>query len=259
MQCAVVMAFQLILETSFIVDQQAMFATIPFGGVPSIASSDPQSPLEPRSPKVGQAESASDQIEQPTNIHISSGSHEEASNESNVETVEKLIVSSEPEPYNPAIFSGFSSISDSLKRAMGESFLLTSPYLSLSSYFGHESDLSGLVAKSDSIPSTLQAVYQFDEEVRGSSDGENSVHEQSVSHQSTLEGLGFHETAPNDTGDTMQKKPPLDSQSILVLMSSRNALKGTMCEQSHFSHIVFYKNFDVPLGKFLQENLLNQV
>ncbi|XP_050945554.1 putative 1-phosphatidylinositol-3-phosphate 5-kinase FAB1D isoform X2 [Cucumis melo] len=220
-QCAVVMAFQLILETSFIVDQQAMFATIPFGGVPSIASSDPQSPLEPRSPKVGQAESASDQIEQPTNIHISSGSHEEASNESNVETVEKLIVSSEPEPYNPAIFSGFSSISDSLKRAMGE-------------------------------------IYQFDEEVRGSSDGENSVHEQSVSHQSTLEGLGFHETAPNDTGDTMQKKPPLDSQSILVLMSSRNALKGTMCEQSHFSHIVFYKNFDVPLGKFLQENLLNQ-
>ncbi|XP_038899624.1 putative 1-phosphatidylinositol-3-phosphate 5-kinase FAB1D [Benincasa hispida] len=260
-QCAVVMAFHLILETSFLVDQRAMFATIPFGGVPAIVSSDPRSPLEPCSPNVGQAENASDKSEQPTdsmNIYISSGAHEEASNGSNLESVEKLIMSSEPEPYNPAIFSGFSSITDSLKRVMGESFLLPSPYQSLSSYFGHGSDLSGLVPKSDSIPSTPQASDQFDVEVRGSSDEENLVHEQSVSHQSTLEALGFHETVPNYSEDTMQKKTSLDSQSILVLMSSRNALKGTMCEQSHFSHIVFYKNFDVPLGKFLQENLLNQ-
>uniref|UniRef100_A0A0A0K755 1-phosphatidylinositol-3-phosphate 5-kinase n=2 Tax=Cucumis sativus TaxID=3659 RepID=A0A0A0K755_CUCSA len=257
-QCAVVMAFHLILETSFIVDQRAMFATIPFGGVPATASSDRQSPLEPRSPNVGKAESASDKSEQPTNICISRGSHEETSTGSNMELAEKLIMSSEPEPYNPAIFSGFSSISDSLKRVMGESFLSSSPYQSLSSYFGHGSDLSGLVAKSGSIPSTPQAVYQFDVEVKGSSDEENSVHESSVSHQSTLEGLGFHETALNYSVDTMQKKMSLDSQSILVLMSSRNALKGAICEQSHFSHIVFYKHFDVPLGKFLQENLLNQ-
>lgn len=259
-QCAVVMAFHLILETSFLVDQRAMFATIPFGGVPAIVSSDPQAPLEPCSQNVRQAENSSDKSEQltdSTNVYISNGSHEEASNGLNLESVEKLM-SSEPEPYNPAIFSGFSSISDSLKRVMGESFLLSSPYQSLSSYFGHGSDLSGLVAKSDSVSSTPQAADQFDVEVRGSSDEENSVHEQSVSHQSTLEGLGFHETAPNYSEDTMQKKTSLDSQSILVLMSSRNALKGTMCEQSHFSHIVFYKNFDVPLGKFLQENLLNQ-
>ncbi|KAL8459581.1 hypothetical protein ACS0TY_036908 [Phlomoides rotata] len=50
----------------------------------------------------------------------------------------------------------------------------------------------------------------------------------------------------------------LDSESILVLMSSRNASRGTVCEQSHFSHIKFYRSFDVPLGKFLHDNLLNQ-
>ncbi|XP_023535373.1 putative 1-phosphatidylinositol-3-phosphate 5-kinase FAB1D [Cucurbita pepo subsp. pepo] len=225
-QIAVVMAFHLMLETSFLVDQRAMFATIPFGGVPATVSSDPQSPLEPCSPNA-----------------------QGASNGSNLEG----------EPYNPAIFSGLSSISDSLKRVMGESFFLASPCQSFSSYFGHGKDLSGLVAKSDSIPSTPPGADQFDVEVRGSSDEENSIHEQFVPHQSTFdEGFGFHETAPNYSEDKLQKKTPFDSQSILVLMSSRNALKGTMCEQSHFSHIVFYKNFDAPLGKFLQENLLNQ-
>lgn len=261
-QCAVVMAFHLILETSFLVDQQAMFATIPFGGVPAIVSPCPQSPLEPCSPNVREVENATDISEPPADsadIYISNGSHEEASNGSSLESVEKLIIS-EPEAYNPAIFSGFSSISDSLKRVLGESFLLSSPYQSLSSYFGHGRDQSGLDAKSDSIPSTPQAADILDVEVRGSSsDEENPVHEQSVVQQPTLESLGVRETAPNCSEDTMQKKTSLDSQSILVLMSSRNALKQAMCEQSHFSHILFYKNFDVPLGKFLQENLLNQV
>ncbi|KAK6114759.1 hypothetical protein DH2020_007028 [Rehmannia glutinosa] len=50
----------------------------------------------------------------------------------------------------------------------------------------------------------------------------------------------------------------LDSESMLVLMSSRNASRGTICEHSHFSHIKFYRSFDVPLGKFLRDNLLNQ-
>ncbi|XP_022972867.1 putative 1-phosphatidylinositol-3-phosphate 5-kinase FAB1D isoform X1 [Cucurbita maxima] len=260
-QRAVVMAFHLILETSFLVDQRAMFATIPFGGVSTMVSPDPQSPLEPCSSNILQVENANDKSEIPTDsmdIFISRRPREESSKGSNLEPVEKPIIPSELEPYNPAILSGFSSISDSFKKVMGESFLLSSTHHSLSSYFGHERDRIGLVPKSDSIPSTPQATNRFDVQVRGSSDEENSGHKQSSSHQSTLEGLGFHENAPNCSEETMQKNSSLDSQSILVLISSRNALKGTMCEQSHFWHIVFYRNFDVPLGKFLQENLLNQ-
>ncbi|KAL4583281.1 hypothetical protein LXL04_007851 [Taraxacum kok-saghyz] len=50
----------------------------------------------------------------------------------------------------------------------------------------------------------------------------------------------------------------LDSESILVLMSRRNVTRGTTCKQSSFSCIKFYRNFDVPLGNFLRDNLLNQ-
>lgn len=49
------------------------------------------------------------------------------------------------------------------------------------------------------------------------------------------------------------------AEGILVLMSRWNSSTGSICEQSHFSHIKFYRNFDVPLGIFLKDNLLNQV
>lgn len=50
-----------------------------------------------------------------------------------------------------------------------------------------------------------------------------------------------------------------DSKSILVLMSSLCKSKGTICEQSHLSRIKYYGNFDVSLGRFLQDILLNKV
>jgi 1-phosphatidylinositol-3-phosphate 5-kinase len=71
-----------------------------------------------------------------------------------------------------------------------------------------------------------------------------------------VKDVNYNEDQIQSEGDV---NAVLDSQSILVLMSRRNALRGTVCEQSHFSHIMFYKNFDVPLGKFLRDNLLNQV
>lgn len=67
----------------------------------------------------------------------------------------------------------------------------------------------------------------------------------------------------DNDGDRLPNKDEicavLDSESILVLTSSRNASRGTICEKSHFSHIKFYRSFDVPLGTFLHHNLLNQV
>ncbi|KAK1311067.1 1-phosphatidylinositol-3-phosphate 5-kinase FAB1B [Acorus calamus] len=50
----------------------------------------------------------------------------------------------------------------------------------------------------------------------------------------------------------------LDPQGILVLLSRRNEKSGAVCEQSHLSRIQFYRNFDVSLGRFLHDNLLNQ-
>ncbi|XP_037488300.1 putative 1-phosphatidylinositol-3-phosphate 5-kinase FAB1D [Triticum dicoccoides] len=50
----------------------------------------------------------------------------------------------------------------------------------------------------------------------------------------------------------------LDSQSILILMSSQCIAKQVICEQSHLSRINYYGNFDVSLGRYLQDILQNQ-
>ncbi|XP_059297462.1 putative 1-phosphatidylinositol-3-phosphate 5-kinase FAB1D [Lycium ferocissimum] len=47
-------------------------------------------------------------------------------------------------------------------------------------------------------------------------------------------------------------------ESISVMMSSCNAKRGTKCEHIALSRIKFYQDTDIPLGKFLQDNLLNQ-
>jgi len=52
---------------------------------------------------------------------------------------------------------------------------------------------------------------------------------------------------------------PSDEQSILVSLSSRCVWKGTVCERSHLFRIKYYGSFDKPLGRFLQDNLFDQV
>ncbi|KAL4280932.1 hypothetical protein GQ457_03G009690 [Hibiscus cannabinus] len=47
-------------------------------------------------------------------------------------------------------------------------------------------------------------------------------------------------------------------QSILVSISSRCVLKGTLCERSRLLRIKFYGSFDKPLGRYLQDDLFDQ-
>jgi 1-phosphatidylinositol-3-phosphate 5-kinase len=51
----------------------------------------------------------------------------------------------------------------------------------------------------------------------------------------------------------------LDSHSILILMSSQCITKQGTGDQSHLSRIKYYGNFDVSLGRYLQEILQSQV
>lgn len=48
-------------------------------------------------------------------------------------------------------------------------------------------------------------------------------------------------------------------QSILVSFSSRCVLKGTVCERSRLLRIKFYGSFDKPLGRYLRDDLFDQV
>lgn len=49
------------------------------------------------------------------------------------------------------------------------------------------------------------------------------------------------------------------NQSILVSFSSRCVLNGNVCERSRLLRIKFYGCFDKPLGRYLQDDLFDQV
>ncbi|XP_057767930.1 LOW QUALITY PROTEIN: 1-phosphatidylinositol-3-phosphate 5-kinase FAB1B-like [Salvia miltiorrhiza] len=51
---------------------------------------------------------------------------------------------------------------------------------------------------------------------------------------------------------------PSDHQSILVSLSTRCVLKGSVCERAHLFRIKYYGNFDKPLGRFLRDHLFDQ-
>ncbi|XP_022718206.1 putative 1-phosphatidylinositol-3-phosphate 5-kinase FAB1D isoform X1 [Durio zibethinus] len=272
-QYAVVIAYHLILETSFLIDQKTMFSTIPFTGIADMLPIDREShALEIGNVSVpcldeSTAETGSHEID----IPISTGFQEEGyhiNGEINGDQIAEsgLDYSSafSLEPYNPAIFSGLSSISASLKKVIGNNFPLasTAPYRLLSAYFG----LNGRESKlTEAVPTmkSFEVSEQFDVESKSGPEEEKSLDDaQPQSFLVSIEVPLNLKVNGNHNEEKMQKKEDintmLDSQSILVLMSSRNSSRGTICEQSHFSHIMFYKNFDVPLGKFLQDNLLNQ-
>lgn len=53
--------------------------------------------------------------------------------------------------------------------------------------------------------------------------------------------------------------PPSDGQSILVSLTTRCVWKGVVCERAHLFRIKYYRTFDKPLGRFLQDDLFDQV
>ncbi|RCV14734.1 hypothetical protein SETIT_3G002200v2 [Setaria italica] len=62
----------------------------------------------------------------------------------------------------------------------------------------------------------------------------------------------------DNTSDVDEVDDVLESQSILILLSSQCITKQVICEQSHLSRIKYYGNSDVSLGRYLQDILQNQ-
>ncbi|URE26758.1 Phosphatidylinositol-4-phosphate 5-Kinase [Musa troglodytarum] len=98
-----------------------------------------------------------------------------------------------------------------------------------------------------------------------------SDHENPVS--SDVSGEMIDETGPvgdlteavdADACSTVESKPQddmesvLNSQSIIVLLSKQCTIKGVICRQSHLSRIKYYGHFDISIGRFLRDILLNQ-
>lgn len=177
-------------------------------------------------------------------IPITNGFHDEGTHSMGFE--EESLLSYEP--YNHVIFSGFSTLSASLKKAIGDGFPLFSNFNGTETEGHHDTSVD--------ISSSPEAIDNCDIEAKGSSDEEKALNNEKLQFSSldTQKSYDNEEQVNKDEIRTV-----MDSDSILVLLSRRNASRGTICEQNHFSHIKFYRNFDVPLGKFLRDNLLNQV
>ncbi|CAI9764065.1 unnamed protein product [Fraxinus pennsylvanica] len=239
-RCAVVMAYHLMLETSFLLDQRAMFSTIPLN-------------------KENNAETDSSLS---LDIPISDGFHETGPH--NLISLSEGNSSFSFEPYSPATFPGL-SLSVSLKKVMDDSFpLFSDSSQSMSCQLGfdgrnHEDHVEHEVKKSSSVE-----VMDHDDTMPILRSEEQNLlcnvepHLPPGCSVESLDTLDNSDKAEDQMNNKDEISSILDSESILVLMSKRNASSGTVCEQSHFSHIKFYRNFDDPLGKFLWENLLNQ-
>ncbi|KAL8171587.1 hypothetical protein V2J09_023391 [Rumex salicifolius] len=89
------------------------------------------------------------------------------------------------------------------------------------------------------------------------SEGAPGVGEVATESSSLQHDAKTHQEEP---GSSKEEFPPSqsDNQSILVSLSSRCFLKGTVCERSHLFRIKYYGSFDKPLGRYLQDHLFDQ-
>ncbi|KAK4352678.1 hypothetical protein RND71_028196 [Anisodus tanguticus] len=258
---AIIVAYNLILETSFLLDQKAMFSTLPLSlevnltlGNETPSVSDGQGIISNSEEHVGETSSSCT-----VDIPISNGFHEEISHKSDAES-ESLLY----EPYNPVVLSGLSSISSSVRRIVVDKFpLFSTSRQSVSSYLSFNGATKDDQIQADVQVSNVPDLIHTDAEQETSSDDvkapeKEQLHTPLVSQVESLEleGSGEKLEDQEDMKDNMASL--LDSESILVLMSRRNASRGTMCEHNRFSRIKFYQDFDIPLEKFLRDNLLNQ-
>ncbi|CAH8352349.1 unnamed protein product [Eruca vesicaria subsp. sativa] len=225
-QDSFLLAYHLILEASFLADRQTMFSTILTKEATSCAGETEKTPLSPSPGK-----SAFEAIDIPSSNGFDVRSIQ-INGESNGENAENWDAGGDHvfshEPYNPVIFSGFSSLFARLSKLVEnrESVPVTV-----------DTDISN-ISHLDSIGESVEDTTEKDEKTL-SLDPELPVN--------TNSDDGERSPTENDIETT------LESQSILVLVSKRNALKGIMCDQSHFSHIKFYKHFDVRLDRFLRD------
>nr|XP_043615488.1 putative 1-phosphatidylinositol-3-phosphate 5-kinase FAB1D isoform X2 [Erigeron canadensis] len=265
-QFAVIMAYHLILENSFILNQRAMFSTTAPNGMAIFSNKDKEitpsvinQPLydnldDPNVPITNDSSSDTDLIST-VDIPISNGSDE---NESDNLGLEGSTLSSY-EPYDPIVLSGLSSLSSSWQKVVGFP-LFDTAHQSMSAYLGYNGvNTNKHTQASVNELSSPEAVETDGSEVKVDL-SQADTHENGHIYSSAT--LRNSSSEARETEEHLQRKNDIsavfDSESILVLMSRRNVIRGTTCKQSSFSCIKFYRHFDVPLGKFLRDNLLNQ-
>ncbi|XP_042507573.1 putative 1-phosphatidylinositol-3-phosphate 5-kinase FAB1D isoform X2 [Macadamia integrifolia] len=294
-QCAVLAAYHLILETSFHVDQRAMFSVFHYNGLangcltnqPEIVGVEDCKakttlPCITNSPRVREFRENSVDERVPTNSQLVLGGNDSSSVSSPTIIVsnngfgENVLTSHDKsdngdvhhpeisyEPYTPKILPGqfVSSLSASLKKVIGDDIPLDSStsYLYIPGLKGREQD-SQDVTILPVVKSPEQLKFCQMEEKGSANEVKPPDAEKAELLSACYEAASVQ--TKNGSNDEEQKQQSgaitvLDGQGILFLMSRRNILKGTVCEQSHLSRINFYRSSDMSLGRFLRDNILN--
>ncbi|KAF8411835.1 hypothetical protein HHK36_004394 [Tetracentron sinense] len=234
-QCVVVVAYHLILDTSFLIDQRSMLSTIHSSGVVNKILTGQQLPI------VGSGSLLD------TNISRLKESLAETDLSCTVEI---------------STSDGFcEERSPNLDLGLKDNSTLSGSSPDVNSYGNGAGEPDSHITAVVPI-TTPEAQDHCEMKANDSANGVKTPYEQAESLSSRYEVP--LETCKSDANsdDQIQYKDDisavLDAHSILVLMSSQNILSGTVCEHNHFSRIKYYRNFDIPLGRFLQDNLLNQ-
>ena len=158
-----------------------------------------------------------------------------------------------------------SSVSASLRKFLGDNI---SPltYGSISSYLGFNGKMSDNENTGSLVSPHLETFdYGEKENARIKQEGEDNGLSNGgkagveLDHNETIEQCSEKNTTEVQIEGKDDIESALDPQSILVLLSTYCIPKQTVCEQTHLSRIKYYGNFDMSLGRYLQDILLSQV
>ncbi|KAL6010651.1 hypothetical protein ACLOJK_001088 [Asimina triloba] len=309
-QQSVFLAYHLILETSFLVDQRAVFSSFQ---TENVFQTDKESPFSSCSSSVSSNSGVPDgastvvsslhgpDISVSNDFHVASkkvGSPRSTWLDcaamsipsvavSNVDSFENSIerrppscktmnnsefqnveTSQEPQITPDLTEQSFLSPSTSIRGDLGESFphVPSDPHQSISLCVGFRDQEN----QSQVLFSLSPSLEALDDRIESTGGGVD----QGKSHDGILEGQEARFVSPNSESSAdlcgivnpkevqqtnkSQGKTMLDNQCILVYLSSRRVLKGTVCKQHHLFRIRFYGDRDISLGQFFLHYLLNQ-
>lgn len=277
-QYGVFAAYHLALETSYLADEGASLPELPLNSPITVAL--PDKPLSTNrsistvpdfvSPTTERPRSESDKLtgepwrsnndltsQIPSSITASSFHGSEQSRESYATQC--------MEPNSSSMqTSTASSLSPSLSHAhiphsndMSRDFALEHISSLSTSHFPGRAD--GTLTNDCVISSSLSALVPSGQAVSKTNDDSNAFTEHVIDGSE----LSSEQNCNDQNGKVEPFKedfpsPPSDSQSILVSLTTRCVWKGVVCERAHLFRIKYYRNFDKPLGRFLQDDLFDQ-
>lgn len=290
-QYGVFAAYHLALETSFLADEGASLPELPLNSPLTVALPDKPSNIDRSISTIpGFSVPATDKTQGPN-------SNGEPQRSNSVPTSDQVSrISNAPTHKTETTFlpimpnapsSQYTEFTSSIAKSVASFPSISSCAHAVTDYTGSESSPShanvekkimGLKESSQTIPSVAnndqdvtrnccpansfgppKAVKQGDVLNNSRNESSGIVANQNISNSSSFQ---------QDVGNVLEEPcsskeefppSPSDHQSILVSLSSRCVWKGTVCERSHLFRIKYYGNFDKPLGRFLRDNLFDQV